>query len=288
MKKSRSFKASGFDALESRVVLSHAHPAAAMSPGVLHGRNARLVAADFARFQAAFNSSVVPLAQDMQAAEKSGDNWRASYDSQAMSTQINSLVNGLGEQLARQLHKKMFTRIRTLVTGAPSPTTVGLASSRPAPGSLQATLSALPADAVTNPSVVGAIVNTCQSAVIGGNIAPRTRAAFVNFESSFNKTVTPLVQDGKTQQDVNAGIVAAVNSLGTQLAAGLGPGAVSDVQARITGSTGSGSVTLASTATPAPGSLMSVLEAIPSNELYYNWELINDLALAYASSSRSF
>ncbi len=288
MKKSRSFKASGFDALESRVVLSHAHTAAAVAPGVLHGHKAQLVAADFAAFQASVNSTVIPLAQDMQAAQKSGDYWRASMDSQAMSTQVNNLVNGLGDQLAKQLHKKMFTRIRTVITGAPAPTTVGLASSSPSPGSLQATLSALPTDVVANPAVVNSLISTYQNAVIAGNINPRSRGDFVNFESSFNKSVTPLIQQGQTQQQVNAGIVTAVNDLGNQLASHLGPGAVADIQTKITGSTGAGSVALASTATPAPGSLMAVLESIPSNELDYNWELINDLAIAYASSSKSF
>jgi hypothetical protein len=286
MKKSRSFTASGFDALESRIVLSHAH--AAVAPGVIHGHKAQVVAADFAAFQSAFDSTVIPLAQDMQAAQKSGDNWRYSLDSQAMNIQVNNLVNGLGDQLAGLLHKKMFTRIRTLITGAPAPTTVGLASSTPSPGSLQATLSALPTDAVSNPTVVGGLISTYESALIGGNVAPRSRAAFVSFESNFNRNVTPLIDSGQTQQQVDAAIVTAVNALGTQLAGTLGPGAVPDIQSKITGSAGSGSVTLASTATPAPGSLTAILEAIPVNELYDTVGLINDLALAYASSSKSF
>ena len=36
---------------------------------VLHGHQAKLVAADFASFQSAYNSTVIPLAQDMQTAE---------------------------------------------------------------------------------------------------------------------------------------------------------------------------------------------------------------------------
>jgi hypothetical protein len=285
MKKSRSFTASGFDALESRVVLSHAH--AAVAPGVIHGHKAQLVAADFAAFQSNFNSTVVPLIQDMQAAQKSGDSWRSQLDGESMYVQINSLVNGLGDKLAGQLHKKMFNRIRTVVTGAPAPTTVGLAWNGASPGSLQATLTALPTDAMTNPTVIGGLVSTFESAMINGNLAPRSRAAFVGFESSFNKNVTPLVDSGQTQQQVDAGIATAVNALGTQLATQLGAGAVPDIQSKITGSAGS-SVTLASTATPAPGSLMAVLESIPVNDLYYNVDLINDLALAYASSSKSF
>jgi hypothetical protein len=286
MKKSRRFTAIGIDALEGRLVLSHAH--AAVAPGVIHGHKAQLVAADFATFQASFNSTVVPLAQDMQAATKSGDDWRASMDSRAINTQVSNLVNGLGDQLAGQLHKKMFARIRTLITGAPAPTTVGLASTTPSPGSLQATLSALPTDVVTNPTVIGGLVSTYESAMIGGNIAPRSRADFVNFESSFSKNVEPLIQQGQTQQQVNAGIVTVVNALGTQLSKDLGAGAVADIQSKITGSYGAGVVALAGTATPAPGSLTAILEAIPSNELDFNWELINDLAMAYASSSTSF
>jgi hypothetical protein len=288
MKKNRSFMASGFDALEARVVLSHANAAAAVAPGVIHGHKAHRVAADFANFEASFDSTVIPLAQDLQAAETSGDDLRVQMDSETISNQINSLVNNLGDQLAKQLHKKMFPRIRTLITGAPAPTSVGLPMSTPSSGSLQATLSALPTDAMTTPTVVSGLVSTYENAVISGNLTPRSRSAFVNFEYSFEKTVTPLIQNGDSQQQVDAGIVTVVNGLGTQLSTALGPGAQSAIQSEITGAIGSSGVTLASSNTPAPGSLMATLEAIPADDLDYNWDLINDVALAYASSSTVF
>jgi hypothetical protein len=286
MKKTRSFKASGFDALEARVVLSHA--AASVASGVLHGHKAHLVAADFAAFQSAFDSTVVPLSQDMQAAEKSNDQLRVQLDSEAIGTQINSLVNGLGDQLAKQLHKKLYTRIRTVITGAPAPTTVGLPTATPSPGSLQATLSALPSDTLTTPAVVNGLISTYENAVISGNLTPRSRGDFVNFEYSFNNTVEPLIEQGASQQKVDAAIVSSVNALGTQLFTDLGPGALPNIQSNITGATGSSSVTLATTGTPAPGSLMAILQAIPTDDLDFNTDLINDLALAYASSSTNF
>jgi hypothetical protein len=287
MKKSRSFTASGFDALESRVVLSHAHAAASVAPAVLHGHKAQVVASDFASFQVAINSTVVPIAQDLQAAQKSGDFWRAGLDSQAIRTQVNNLVNGLGDQLAKQLHnKKMVTRIRTVITGAPSPTTVGLASSTPSAGSLQATLAALPSDAMADPTVVNNLIGVFQNAMIAGNTAPRSRGDFVNFELSFGKTITPMIGAGQTQQQVNTAIGTLVNNLGTQLSSHLGPGAQTDIQARITGSVGSSGVALTS-GTPAPGSLLATLDSLSVDDLY-NWDLINDLALAYGSSSPSF
>jgi hypothetical protein len=281
MKKTRRFTASGFDALEARVVLNH-------GPGVIHGHKAQLVAADFAKFQSAFDSTVIPLAQNMQAAQKSGDNLTVDLDSEAIGRQINSLVNGLGDQLAKQLHKKMFTRVRTLITGAPAPTTVGLPSTTPLPGSLQATLSTLSPDAMTSPTVVSGLVSTYESAVIAGNLTPRSSAAFVNFEYSFNQNVNPIIDQGGSQQQVDTAIVTAVNGLGTQLSIDLGPGAQASIQSMITGATSSSGVTLASSSTPAPGSLAAVLESIPQDDLDYNWDLINDLAMAYASSSTNF
>jgi hypothetical protein len=286
MRKSRSFTASGFDALEARVVLSHAHAAAAV-PGVIHGHKAQVVASDFASFQVALDSTVVPLAQDMQAAQKSGDYWRVSMDSQAISIQVNNLINGLGDQLARQLHSKRFVkRIRTVITGAPAPTATGLPSSTPSPGSLQATLGALPTDGLANPTVVNGLVSVFQSAMIGGNTSPRSRGDFANFEVAFGKTITPMIGSGQTTQQVQSAIATQVNSLGTQLSSHLGPGAQADIQSKITGAIGSSGVALAS-GTPAQGSLLATLDALSVDDLY-DWNLINDLALAYASSSTNF
>jgi hypothetical protein len=287
MKTPRSFQASGLDALEDRVVLSQAHAVAAVAPFALHGQKAKVVAVDFARFQGAINSTVVPIVQNMNAAEKSRDYWRTSLDRDAVNAQVNNLVNGLGATLAKQLPQRM-ARIRTMITGAPAQTKVGLAWSTPSPGSLRATLDALPTDALTNPTVVGGIVSTYQSAMIAGNVAPRSRAAFVNFVSTVHKTVTPVVGQGQSQQQINAAIVSAVNTLGTQVATAMGPGAVADVQAKITGSAGSTGVELAATATPTAGSLAAILEAIPASEFEYNYNLIHDLALAYARTSTRF
>jgi hypothetical protein len=287
MKRSRRFTASGFDALEGRVVLSQAQAAVTVAPGVLHGHKAHVVASDFARFQAAFDSTVIPIAQDIQAAQKSGDSWRVSMDYQAMSTQVNNLVNGLGDQLARQLHnKKLVSRIRTEITGAPAPTQTGLPFSTPSPGSMQATFGALPTDGMASPTVVNGLISVYQNAMIAGNTTPRSRGDFVNFELAFGKAITPMINAGQTSDEVKSAIATQVNSLGTQLSSHLGPGAQADIQSKITGAVGSSGVTLTS-GTPAAGSLLATLDALSADDLY-SWDLINDLALAYASSSRVF
>jgi hypothetical protein len=285
MKKSRPFTASGFDALEGRLVLSHA--TASVAAGAIHGHKARLVAADFAQFQSAYNSTIIPLAQDMQAAQKSGDDLRVQLDGEAIGTQVANLVNGLGDQLARQLHKKMFARIRAEITGAPPPTTVGLVSNSPTPGSLQATLAAMPSDLATNPTVVDNLISVYENGVMNGNLTPRSRGDFVNFEYSLNKTITPMIDQGQSQQQVDGSVATVVNGLGTQLSKDLGASAYADIQARVTGATGPGGVTLASGGTPAPGSLMATLNAMSVDD-FFNWDFINDLALAYSSSSANF
>src|SRR5262249_6138014 len=173
---------------------------------------------------------------------------------EAISSRVNSLVNGLGDQLARQLHKKHFARIRAVITGAPSPTTIGLLSSSPTPASLQATLSAMPTDIMTNAAAADGIISVFQNAMIAGNRSPRSQGDFVNFEYSLNKTISPMVEEGQSQQQVDASIATVVNGLGTQLSHDLGASAVPDIQSKVTGSVGTAWVTLATSGTPTPGS----------------------------------
>lgn len=281
MKKSRSFSAGGFDRLEGRVVLSHT------ATGVIGGHKAHLVAADFAGFQSAYNSTVVPMIQQMQAAQKADDGVQSDLDQEGISNQVATLVNGLGDQLARQLHKKMYARIRDVVTGAPSPTTVGLVSGTPSAGSLQATLSAMPTDMMANTSAADAVISVFQNDLIDGNLTPRSRGDFVNFESTLNTAVTPTSDQSLTTPQLDAAVTTAVNGLGTQLSKDLGAPAVSDIQSKITGATGSSGVTLAATSTPTPGSLASVLDSMSQDD-FYDWDFINDLAMAYAGSSTNF
>jgi hypothetical protein len=66
----------------------------------------------------------------------------------------------------------------------------------------------------------------------------------------------------------------------------LGPGAQADIQSKITGAVGSSGVTLTS-GTPVTGSLLATLDALSTDDLY-DWDLINDVAMAYASSSAAF
>jgi hypothetical protein len=282
MKKSRSFTVNALDKLEDRVVLSHGATSA-----VLHGHQAKLVAADFASFQSAYNNTVIPLAKDMQAAQSSGNNLRAYLDSESISTQVTSLVNGLGDQLAKQLHKNMSRRIRAVITGAPTPTTVGLVTSSPSAGSLQATLSAIPTDLMTNTAAVDSVISVFQKGVINGNQAPHSRGDFVNFEYSLNQTITPMIDSGQSQQQVDNSVATVVNTLGTQLSKDLGSSAQADIQSNVTGATGSGGVTLATSATPVAGSLLATLDSMSKDDLS-DWDFINDLALAYSSSSANF
>ena len=140
---------------------------------------------------------------------------------------------------------------------------------------------------MTNAAVVDGLISVYQKGVIGGNLAPRSRGDFVNFEYSLNKTITPMIDQGQSQQQVNSSVATAVNALGTQLSKDLGSSAQADIQSKITGSTGSGAVTLASSGTPAPGSLLATLDAMSADD-FYDWDFINDLAMAYASSSTNF
>ena len=228
MRKSRSFTASGFDALEGRVVLSHG--AASVATGVIHGHKAQLVAADFASFQTTYNNTITPLVKEIQNTSTPSD--QVYSDEQQISTDTTNMVNSLGNQLAKQLHTKMYTRIRTVVTGASSPGTVGFALTSPSSGSLLATLNSLPNDALANPALVNNLITVYQDAMISGHSATAVRGDFINFQNAFDKAIPPLVanvQNAATpadlataQQALDAEIVSLVNGLGTQLSNDLG------------------------------------------------------------------
>ncbi|HZW30867.1 MAG TPA: hypothetical protein VFF52_09190 [Isosphaeraceae bacterium] len=290
MRKPRSFTASGFDRLEGRVVLSQA-----AGPGVIHGHKAALVAADFANFQSAFNSTITPIVQDMQNALTTGQYQQYNQDAEQISTDINALVNGLGNQLANQLHSKYYARIRSVVTGAPTPSPVSFASSTPATGSLRATLNTLPSNDLANPGLVHNLVTVYKDAVISGHTARAVSGDFVNFQKSFEKTITPMVEDlqttatgttGARNPQLDAAITELVNSLGNQLSNDLGVKGQSAIRSLITGQSAPGSVSFTS-GTPVAGSLLATLMSVPQGDLD-NWDLIDDLVTVYASSSTAF
>ena len=228
MRKSRSFTASGFDALEGRVVLSHG--AASVATGVIHGHKAKLVAADFASFQTNYNNTITPLVKEIQNTSTPSD--QVYSDEQQISTDTTNMVNSLGNQLAKQLHSKIYTRIRTVVTGASTPGAVGFALTSPSSGSMLATLNSLPNDALANPALVNNLITVYQDAVISGHSATAVRGDFINFQHAFDKAIPPLVtnvQNATTpadlataQQALDAEIVSLVNGLGTQLSNDLG------------------------------------------------------------------
>ncbi len=174
-----------------------------------------------------------------------------------------------------------------MITGASAPTTLGLASTSPTPGSLQATLSDMPTDLMANAAAADGVISIFQGALIAGNRSPRSQGDFVNFEYALNNTISPLISQGQTQQQINTSVASVVNNLGTQLSHDLGTSAVSDIQSKVTGSAGTSSVTLATGGTPAAGSLLATLQSMAIDD-YYNWNFINDLALAYSASSTKF
>jgi hypothetical protein len=293
MRKSRSFTASGFDALEGRVVLSHG--AASVATGVIHGHKAQLVAADFASFQTSYNNTITPLVKEIQNTSTSSD--QVYSDEQQISTDTTNMINSLGNQLAKQLHSKMYTRIRTVVTGASTPGIVGFASTSPSSGSLLATLNSLPNDALANPSLVNNLITVYQDALISGHSATAVRGDFINFQQAFDKAIPPLVasvQSASTpaelataQQALDTEIVTLVNGLGTQLSNDLGAPAQPAIRNLITGVSSSSSSVSFTSGAPVSGSLMATLMSVPSDDLD-NWDFLNDLVSAYASSSRSF
>jgi hypothetical protein len=293
MRTPRSFTAGGFDQLEGRVVLSHV--AAPAGPGVIHGHKAALVAADFAGFQSAFNSTITPIVKDMQNALAAGQDQQYGQDAEQLATQINTLVNSLGNRLAGQLHAPFYSRIRSEVTGAPTPSPVSFALSTPATGSLLATLSTLPSADLANQGLVNNLVSVYQNALISGHTARRVSGDFANFQKSFEKTISPKVQalpdpavDGTTARDpqIDAAITELVNSLGNQLSNDLGVKAQPAIRNMITGQSIPSGVSL-TTGTPVAGSLLATLRSLPQGDLD-NWDLIADLVTVYASSSPSF
>ncbi len=292
MRKSRSFTASGFDALEGRVVLSHG--AASVATGVIHGHKAQLVAADFASFQTTYNNTITPLVKEIQNTSTPSD--QVYSDEQQIYTDTTNMVNSLGNQLAKQLHSKMYTRIRTVVTGASSPGTVGFALTSPSSGSMLATLNSLPNDALANPALVNNLITVYQDSLISGHSATAVRGDFINFQHAFDKAIPPLVSNvqnattpadlATAQQALDAEIVSLVNGLGTQLSNDLGGPAKPAIRSLITGLSSPSGVSFAS-GTPISGSLMATLMSVPSNDLD-NWEFVSNVVSAYASSSKSF
>ncbi len=292
MKKSRAFTASGFDALESRMVLSHGTVSAAA--GVIHGHKAALVAADFASFQSSFNNTITPLVKEIQNVSTPQD--QVYSDEQQINTNIAGLVNGLGNELAKQLHGKMYSRIRAEITGASAPGAVGFAVSSPSAGSMLATLNSLSQTDLANPAVVGNLVSVYQEAMVSGHSATAVRGDFVNFQHAFNKAIPTLVdnvhaattpaQQAQAQQALNAEIVTLVNGLGNQLSSDLGAQAQPAIRGLITGLSAPSGVSFA-TGTPSPGSLLATLMSVSSNELT-NWDFVANTISVYSSSSRSF
>src|SRR5262245_57444172 len=228
MRKSRSFTASGFDLLEGRVVMSHAHAMAAV--GALGGHKAKVVDADFATFRTNFNSAIAPLVKDLQNATTAE---QVAQDLKQIDTATTDLVNGLGRQLSSQLGRRLNARIRSVITGAPSPTGVDFAASLPAPGSLLGTLRALPQTTLANKDVVNNLSTAFESAMISGGRARRVGADFASFQSSFNKTIAPLVKDvenattddqkAQAEQKLQTAVTDLVNNLGAQLSRDLKP-----------------------------------------------------------------
>jgi hypothetical protein len=292
MRKSRTFTASGIDALEDRVVLSQG--AASAATGVIHGHKAQRVAADFASFQSSYNNTITPLVKEIQNPATSSD--QVYSDEEQISVATTNMVNGLGNQLAKQLRPKMYSRIRTLVTGASDPGTVGFASTSPSPGSLLATLNSLSNDALANPALVNNLISVYQDALITGHSATAVRGDFINFEHAFNKAIPPLVdnvqsastpaESAQAQQALDAEIVTLVNSFGTQLSNDLGAPGQSAIRSLITGLSSSSGVSFTS-GTPITGSLLATLMSVPADELD-NWDFVSDVVSVYASSSRSF
>ena len=223
---------------------------------------------------------------------------QAFIDGEEISTDITSMVNGLGNQLAHQLHTKMYSRIRSVVTGASSPGDVGFASTSPSSGSLLATLDSLSQGDLASPSFVSNLISVYENAMIAGHTATSVRADFLNFQHSFDKTISPLVQaiqsaatpaeTATAQQNLDAEIISLVNGLGNQLATDLGPQAQPTIRSLITGSSATSGVS-DTTGTPTPGSLMATLMSVPTTSYdLNNWDFVNDLVSVYASSSRTF
>jgi hypothetical protein len=287
MRKPGSFTANGFDTLEGRVVLSNA---SAVS-GVIHGHKAQLVAADFANFQSSLNNTIAPIVKDLQNDNNQGNFQQANQDSEQINLAIMNQVNSLGNRLAKQLHGKFYSRIRTLITGAATPSAVGFVSSSPSTGSLMATLDTLTQTTLGSPSVVNNLVAVYQNAMISGHTAKKVAGDFSSFESSFEKTITPLAESAPNSQvsqdqQLETAIITLVNGLGTQLSNDLGSQAQSTIRNLITGSTASSGVNYVS-GTPVPGSLLATLTSVQTTDLE-NWDFINDVVSVYASSSPTF
>jgi hypothetical protein len=295
MRKSRRFAANGFDALEGRVVLSHATAAV---PGVIHGHKAQLVAADFASFQNTFNNTIPPIVKDLQNAILQHDTPEQYQDNRAIELAVESLVNGLGNQLAHQLHGKFYSRIRSVITGATAPSAVGDSPTFESPGSLMAILKfGVLETTLGSPSLVNNLVPVYQGAFITGHTATRVNGDFTSFRTAFAKTINPMTINLPTTNGVastevsrnpqiEAAIVSLVNALGDQLSKDLGPGADPTIRNLITGSSATSGVDYA-TGTPIPGSLLATLMSVTTTELNNN-EFIDDLVLVYSGSSRAF
>ena len=114
MRKSRSFMASGFDA--SKAAWSSATSPPSVATGVIHGHKRSSSPPTSPPSRLLYNATITPLVKDIQNTTTPSD--QVYLDQQQISIRSTNMVNGLGNQLAKQLHSKMYTRIRTVVTGA--------------------------------------------------------------------------------------------------------------------------------------------------------------------------
>ena len=107
MRKSRSFKANGINALEGRVVMSHV-PAAAAAGGVIHRTRGRARRRRLRQLPEFLEQHHHADRQGLAGREREP---RTSYqqaeqDYETIDLTIANLVNGLGNQLAGQLHRR--------------------------------------------------------------------------------------------------------------------------------------------------------------------------------------
>ena len=89
--------------------------------------------------------------------------------------------------------------------------------------------------------------------MINGNLAPHSRGDFVNFEYSLNQTITPMIDSGQSQQQVDNSVATVGQCPGHSTLEDLGSSAQADIESNITGATGSGGVTLATNGNPGRG-----------------------------------
>ena len=243
------------------------------------------------QFPEFLEQAIAPSVKDLQNTNNQGNYQQAGQDYEQIDLAIMNLVNGLGNQLAKQLHGKFYPRIRSLITGAATPSTVGFVSSSPSTGSLMATLDTLAQTTLGSASLVNNVVAVYQDAMISGHTARQVAGDFASFGSSFEKTITPLAESATNSQvsqdqQLETAIITLVNGLGTQLSNDLGPQAQSTIRNLITGSTASSGVNYVS-GTPVPGSLLATLMSVQTTDLQ-NWDFINDVVSVYASSSPTF